>query len=81
MCVDVLGGIKNPKVFCGCITVAGKKLNTISEVKRFFQEQLDMGRQYLPCGDCDNFDYKSGCKGHVLEENDGSCERWTQEVE
>lgn len=42
-CVDVLGGIKNPKAFCGCITVAGKELNTISEVKRFFQEQLDMG--------------------------------------
>lgn len=33
-CIDVLGGIKNPKAFCGCITVAGKELNTISEVKR-----------------------------------------------
>lgn len=67
MCVDVFGAIKNPKPFCGCITVSGKTLNTISEVKSFFQEQLDMGHEFLPLGDCDNFDYKSGCKGHALE--------------
>lgn len=72
MRLDVLGAIKNPKAFLGCITVEGKTLTTISQIKSFFQEQLDMGREYLPYGDCDNFDYKSGCKGHALEANDGN---------
>lgn len=70
MRLDVLGAIKKPKAFLGCITVEGKTLTSISQIKSFFQEQLDMGREYLPYGDCDNFDYKSGCKGHVLEAND-----------
>lgn len=64
----VRGGLKNAKYLCGCVTVDGKALNTIPEIKNFLREQLDMGREFLPCGDCDNFDYKTGCKGHFTEE-------------
>ena len=46
----------------------GKTLDTEQEVKRFLQEQLAMGRRLLPCGNCDNFDYETGCKGHDMEE-------------
>lgn len=43
---------------------AGKVLKTSTELQEFFMDQLAMGRECLPCGDCDNFDFKAGCKGH-----------------
>lgn len=65
-CLDIRGGIRNAKDLRGCITVDGKTLQTTKEVKNFLQGQLDMGRRVLPMGDCDNFDYQTGCKGHVV---------------
>lgn len=70
MCVDCAGGLKNAKQFKGCITVDGKVLNTVPEVKAFFQHHLDMGHRVIPCGDCDNFDWQTGCKGHPVEEGE-----------
>ncbi len=64
MCLDVSGGIKNAKMLKGNITVDGKTLDTVAEVKAFLREQHAMGRRVLPIGDCDNFDYQTGCKGH-----------------
>ena len=67
-CLDISGAMRNAKDFKGRITVDGKTLVTVQEIKAFFQEQLDMGRRVLPFGDCDNFDYLTGCKGHEVEE-------------
>lgn len=66
--LDIRGGIKNAKDLRGCITVDGKTLNTTAEVKNFLKGQLDMGRKFLPYGDCDNFDYQKGCLGHDVED-------------
>lgn len=68
-CLDIQGGINNAKDLRGCITVDGKRLNTTKEVREFLREQLAMGRVVLPMGDCDNFDYQIGCKGHMVEED------------
>lgn len=68
LCLDIQGGMMNAKDLRGCITVDGKRLNTTKEVRDFLQEQLDMGRRVLPMGDCDNFDYQTGCLGHVVED-------------
>ena len=68
-CLDIKGGIMNARMLKGVITVDGHTLNTVKEIKGFLQEQLDMGRKVLPMGDCDNFDYQTGCKGHVVEES------------
>ena len=67
-CLNISGAMRNAKDFKGRITVDGKTLVTVQEIKAFFQEQLDMGRRVLPMGDCDNFDYQTGCKGHEVEE-------------
>lgn len=41
----------------------GEQLN--DKAKRDFLEDLQAnGYIYLPLGDCDNFDPKTGCKGH-----------------
>lgn len=68
VCIDISGGIKNARALRGCITTDGKRLDTVAEVRSFLREQLALGRKVLPCGDCDNFDYQTGCKGHVVEE-------------
>ncbi len=68
-CLDIEGAIRNAKDFKGCITVDGHTLTTVRKVKSFLREQLAIGRRVLPVGDCDNFDYQTGCNGHVVEED------------
>lgn len=68
-CLDIEGAIRNAKDFKGCITVDSHTLTTVRKVKSFLREQLAIGRRVLPVGDCDNFDYQTGCKGHVVEED------------
>ncbi len=71
MCLDIQGGIYNAKMLKGAITVDGKKLNTVKEVRDFLNGQLALGRRVLPMCDCDNFDYQKGCLGHeVVEESE-----------
>lgn len=69
-CIDCEGAIEQAKHLKGNIKVDGKTLNTVKEVRDFFREQLAMGRKVIPTCDCDNFDYQTGCKGHVIEEQD-----------
>lgn len=67
--INVENGIKRPLGLRGCITMTdGKILKTAEEVREFLRGQLALGRKYLPCGDCDNFDYQTGCKGHPKKE-------------
>lgn len=68
MSLNIDGAIKNAKMWKGCITVDGRVLNTVEEVRSFLYEQKAMGREVLPLGDCDNFDHKKGCLGHPEEE-------------
>lgn len=66
-CLDIEGGIKHAKDLIGCITVDGRTLTSTDEIKAFLRQQLEMGRRVLPCGDCNNFDYQTGCLGHKEE--------------
>ncbi len=65
--LDISGALKRPQDWVNCITVNGKELKTVEEVKTFFKEQQKLGRKVLPLGGCDNFDYETGCKGHKDE--------------
>lgn len=68
-CLDISGGMRNARMLKGCITVDGCTLNTVKEIRNFLQGQLAMGRRVLPMGDCDNFDYQTGCRGHYVEDD------------
>lgn len=71
MCLNIEGAIRNAKDLKGCITTDdGKVLNTVAEIREFMRGQLAMGRKVLPIGDCDNFDYQTGCKGHIIGEDE-----------
>lgn len=64
LCLNIEGGIEHAAELRGCIEVDGKTLDTVKEVRAFLRAQLALGRKYLPYGECDNFDYQTGCKGH-----------------
>lgn len=69
-CLDIKGGIKNARFLCGSIEVDGKPLQTVPEVRQFLRDQLALGRKVLPMGDCDNFDYQKGCRGHYYPDTE-----------
>lgn len=68
MCVSVRGMLNKSKAelrrLAPSITVNGKTLQTADEVREAFLDELSQGHEVLPCGECDNFDYKKGCLGH-----------------
>lgn len=68
LCLDIEGGIKNARALAGNITVDGRTLTTAKEVREFLRYQLAMGKRVLPIGACDNFDYQTGCRGHIIED-------------
>lgn len=70
MSLNIDGGIQNARLLKGCITVDGRVLNTVKEIRAFLYEQKAMGRKVLPMGDCDNFDYQTGCQGHQVEDEE-----------
>lgn len=64
MCLNCEGGIRNAKDLIGCITVDGCVLYTVNEIKKFLRNEIKQGHTVIPCGDCNNFDFTTGCKGH-----------------
>ena len=72
LCLSVRGALNQTKAemkrMAPSITVDGKQLRTANEVREFLLDELAQGHEMLPFGECDNFDWKTGCKGHeVLE--------------
>lgn len=39
---------------------------TPEELKQAFMDELAKGHEVIPLGECDNFDFKTGCKGHKI---------------
>lgn len=39
---------------------------TATELKQAFMDELAKGHEVVPLGGCDNFDYKTGCRGHFM---------------
>lgn len=68
MRIDIRGAIMNweDSEWQNCVKDENGKTLTPQEVKRGFLEELAKGNDYLPLGDCDNFDPKQGCLGHPL---------------
>lgn len=47
---------------------------TADEAREYLQECLAEGKGKIPCGKCDNFDYKTGCKGHPSNHSNETIE-------
>ena len=70
MSLDIAGALRRAKDLRNCITVGGKLLTTEKQVKQFLEYQLSLGRKVLPFGECEGFDYITGCPGHIIEGDD-----------
>lgn len=73
--LDVKGALMNwdrkmLKNMASSITVDGTPLKTADDVKFFLLDQLAQGHELLPMADCEGFDWKTGCPGHVEETHD-----------
>lgn len=44
----------------------GSKFSSGEEIEFLFQKLLDEGNEVIPLGECDNFDPKTGCRGHPI---------------
>ena len=67
MCLSVRGALSNPRTLRqlrNTITHEGRLLATVQEIREFLFDQLSMGHEVLPFGECDGFDWKEGCPGH-----------------
>ncbi len=75
LCLSVRGALawskSQMKRMASSIAVDGKQLKTAEEVRNFLLDQLAQGHEMIPFGECDNFDWKTGCRGHeILKERE-----------
>jgi hypothetical protein len=73
LCLSVTGALRwdraTMKRNASMFTVDGRRLKTADEVRDFLIGELAQGHEVLPCAECDNFDWKTGCKGHPAKED------------
>jgi len=50
----------------------GSPFSSVNELKQAFLDELAKGHKVVPIGDCDNFDWEHGCKGHPINEPQNS---------
>ena len=62
MCVSIEGAIRN-KAWKAFTQYNGRNAKQVEKMLRY---ELAMGRRVLPVGECDNFDYQEGCRGHEV---------------
>ena len=67
ICADIRGMLNNytrKNSLKGVFTdETGRKLSH-EEARNYLYDCLSKGWRVIPTGDCDNFDYQTGCKGH-----------------
>lgn len=45
----------------------GRPFQCVDELRQALEAQLAQGHEVVPCGECNNWDWKTGCKGHAEE--------------
>ena len=69
MCMSVRGALRKPdKEIKGILLHEDDTPMTASEVREALFDELAKGHEVIPIGECDNFDYKKGCRGHEQKE-------------
>lgn len=68
-CCDIQGMLKNHRRKGSLNGVFTDKTGALSdkEAREYLNDCLAKGWRVIPVGDCDNFDYQTGCMGHKKE--------------
>lgn len=73
-CLDIEGALKwSKRQLKGMLknSITGRVL-TADEVRQYLIDRLKEGKSVIPMCECDNFDYKKGCQGHPIpDQEDG----------
>ena len=65
LCLSVRGALNQPKgKLRGWLRDDNGKLLTPDQARDALMDELAKGHEVIPMGECDNFDYKTGCCGH-----------------
>lgn len=65
MCLCVAGALRwKDSRLAGLFTKDDGSECTGREAREYLKLQDYQGRRVIPIGDCDNFDYNTGCRGH-----------------
>lgn len=73
MCVSITGALRNMEnkrtKTKSWFDHEGGTPMSVGEAREFLYGELQKGRKVLPTGECDNFDYQTGCLGHKESED------------
>jgi hypothetical protein len=72
MCLSVRGALswgkrEQRRALTWMLRSDGTPYASVEELRSALFDELAAGREVLPMGDCDNFDFKRGCLGHTME--------------
>lgn len=70
MCVNINGLLKRDDELLGKLFTDNGVNRPGSEVREWLKLQLTEGKRVLPMGDCEGFDFQTGCPGHEIPEPD-----------
>jgi hypothetical protein len=69
--MNIAGALRNfgKRSMAGLITEDNGAEWTDKMVRDYLAECLAKGWRVIPCGDCEGFDYQTGCPGHPIIED------------
>lgn len=70
-CQSVEGALKNWKRREWVSIMKSNSLKSVEEAQELFWKLHSEGKRVIPIGDCDNFDFKTGCRGHESKNANG----------
>ena len=74
LCIDVRGAMaKGPKYCAQYLRNDDGSRVSPHEAFQWFADHLAQGHEVVPLGACDDFDWKTGCRGHAFSGGDGGA--------
>jgi hypothetical protein len=70
MCLSVRGALNWPlreqkQALKWCKREGGAPFRDVQELRSALMDELAQGHEVIPMTACDNFDFKTGCRGHA----------------
>lgn len=63
VCLDIRGALRNRDGWKAVSSSDGKKVTKV-EAREWLMDRLAEGKRVLPMGECEGFNYQTGCPGH-----------------
>lgn len=76
--LSIAGALRWDRKLTGLLTDDNGRELTDKEVRAYLKECQAKGWRLIPCGDCDDFDYQTGCRGHAVTESEASDTKKTE---